>query len=470
MKRYQHPQNFESYLRETTDGLRMYPNDRVWRNINKQIKPSTRWPSLYISALVICLMVLTSILFVKPDENLFSQERGAANAAVLTATQKITTSPNVPFVDLDNFNRTPVAHPDLLVKNTVSDVIGKPDGEQETVQHLQRISQTSEALQTIAAAGPAIAIELRDVAPVPVAEELIQKFRPRLHLNENPAFTAQQKDLATSDNLTRLPQPGLQTVDQLANARITMDLSKPANRWKTYFYFAPTISYRMLKEEPVMQPGNSMILNPRNLDIKRLVNHRPAVGVEIGTSFARNITRNVLFNTGLVLGYRNYVISAFKSPSSSLTDLTLNHGNRIDTLSVYTELNNFNGSQPRSLNSSAFQIGIPIGLMVQLGEVGNTSVLLSANLQPTANLSKAGWMISTDHSHYVNMPDMMRKFNVNSGIGIYFQVNPKNSTYSWQFGPQLRYQTLSSAISAYPVREHPIDYGFRIALGQQAKN
>jgi len=33
-----------------------------------------------------------------------------------------------------------------------------------------------------------------------------------------------------------------------------------------------------------------------------------------------------------------------------------------------------------------------------------------------------------------------------------------------QAGPQLRYQILSNTIGAYPVKEHLIDYGFKIGI------
>ena len=465
MKRYLHPQNFESFLRETTDDLRMYPGDNVWRNINKSINAPTRWPVLYISAVTICLLVLTSILFVHPDERLFAKSEAKPEAGIaMDAVPQV--SPTSTFRDMDNFATGRISHPQLIVKNSVADVVGRVAVvEPGTPEAEYRAPRQQPAVPM--AAAQSVQVASARVIPTRASETITSKIAgSRLDMLEKPAFRANHNIVAAnaanvaSNNIT---SPSLPQTDY-ASAEHTSRASK-ANKWETRYYFAPTISYRMLKEEPVTQPGNTIVMNPASLDIKDLVKHRPALGMELGIQLTRNIASNVFFNTGLVVGYRNYVISAYRSPSS-ITDLTLNQGNRIDTLSVYTELNNFGGSQPKALNSSAFQIGVPVGLMVRVGGLGNHSLLLSTTLQPTVNLSKSGWLISTDHSHYVNMPDMMRKFNLNAGVGVFYQYESPKSNLTWQVGPQVRYQTMSSALNSYPVQEHPIDYGFRVAIGR----
>ncbi|MEP7319155.1 MAG: hypothetical protein ABI921_10445, partial [Panacibacter sp.] len=44
---------FEKYLKEEADDYRMYPSDRVWRNIQQEIHGYRRWPALTIIAVFI---------------------------------------------------------------------------------------------------------------------------------------------------------------------------------------------------------------------------------------------------------------------------------------------------------------------------------------------------------------------------------------------------------------------------------
>jgi SH3-like domain-containing protein len=58
---------------------------------------------------------------------------------------------------------------------------------------------------------------------------------------------------------------------------------------------------------------------------------------------------------------------------------------------------------------------------------------------------------------------MARQWNMATNIGAFMSVNSKK--LNWQLGPQVNYQLLSSYTDAYPVKEHYINYGIKLAVG-----
>src|SRR3954447_19493706 len=69
----------EEFLRKQADEHRMYPSDKLWRNIQLTLHGETRWPALtYISIFIIAALVATTLLM-KPEERL------KKNVAVYTA-------------------------------------------------------------------------------------------------------------------------------------------------------------------------------------------------------------------------------------------------------------------------------------------------------------------------------------------------------------------------------------------------
>ena len=59
---------FEKYLKEEADSYRMYPSDRVWRNIQHEIHGYRRWPALTIIAVFIISALVVGTVLVKPHK------------------------------------------------------------------------------------------------------------------------------------------------------------------------------------------------------------------------------------------------------------------------------------------------------------------------------------------------------------------------------------------------------------------
>jgi hypothetical protein len=73
-------------------------------------------------------------------------------------------------------------------------------------------------------------------------------------------------------------------------------------------------------------------------------------------------------------------------------------------------------------------------------------------------------LLSTDLKNYAFQPSLNRRFNVNLGVETFFSYNTER--LRWHFGPQLRYQLLSSYDKNYPFRENRIGYGFMLGVSK----
>src|SRR3954466_15011509 len=73
----------EDFLRQQADEHRMYPSDKLWRNIQLTLHGETRWPALtYISIFIIASLVASTLLM-KPEERM--KKNVAVYSAAITA-------------------------------------------------------------------------------------------------------------------------------------------------------------------------------------------------------------------------------------------------------------------------------------------------------------------------------------------------------------------------------------------------
>src|SRR6478736_2670931 len=58
-----HTDAFETYLQDEVSEHRMYPSDRVWKNIRNQVQKPKKWPALSVfTVLIISGLVIGTIL------------------------------------------------------------------------------------------------------------------------------------------------------------------------------------------------------------------------------------------------------------------------------------------------------------------------------------------------------------------------------------------------------------------------
>jgi hypothetical protein len=211
-------------------------------------------------------------------------------------------------------------------------------------------------------------------------------------------------------------------------------------------YFTPTVSYRTLNDGTIRDLG---------------IDHKPAFGFQLGTTAKYAVTKNTKLRAGLQLNVNRYEIKTMESYTQLATIRLVDRG-AVDYVTTTTNYNNFSGYQTNWLQNMYVQISAPIGVEVKLSGNDKVQFGMASTLQPTYLLGDKAYLISNDYKNYVEMPGLVRRWNLNTSLETY--VGYSTGHINWQVGPQVRYQLLSSYLKKYPVKENLFDFGLRVGM------
>jgi hypothetical protein len=426
---------FEEFILDEVNEHRMYPSGRVWENIRTEVHGKRSWPALTIISLSI-LVALTVSTFV--------------------VTQKSTP----------------------MVKSLVVHHSSAPFAATTPTIELQ-IKKTRKQF-------PKAVIQVHEVVPEMPTQENIETTTGTTFSTINNEVTDELQTsieaaatISTGDSQTKINKPSLLPAVIQQQVNNNFDLSSSANnkqknrKYSVQFYATPSASFRVLSDQKVkelIQP--SLIAIPLTAPISQTptfnqaVRHRPDIGLELGLTFNYPVTNKLQFKTGLQVNIRQYQIDTYETGANAAT-LALVNGGRIQTVSVLSSYNNNVGFRSAQLNNKVYQIAMPIGLDYQVLKFKKFGIHTQATIQPTYNINKNVYLLSTDYANYAAGNEYVRKWNVNTSVGIQFSYQKGNTI--WQLGPQIRYQTLPTYNNPYPIKENLIDYGFRIGWSKQFK-
>jgi hypothetical protein len=122
------------------------------------------------------------------------------------------------------------------------------------------------------------------------------------------------------------------------------------------------------------------------------------------------------------------------------------------------------GSAPVNLHNYSLQVSIPVGFEYKIAGNDDVQLNASATLQPLYVVVNKAYILSTDKKNYITQASLSRKWNMSTNFGTYISFN--SNKFNWQLGPQVYYQLFSSYSSAYPLREHFINYGIRLGVSK----
>jgi len=237
-----------------------------------------------------------------------------------------------------------------------------------------------------------------------------------------------------------LPKPGKQ-------ARVTAQV-----------YFAPTVSYRKLTENKKVYPGGFYV---PAIDLKNIVKHKPAMGLEFGIEGKYRVNEKFYLKTGLQFNINRYDIRAYSHPTEIATVALASGYGGVDSLATLSNYRNYSGTSPSNwLENFYFQAAIPVGVEIILSDNKDIQWGVTGTLQPTYVIGDRAYVISSDYKNYAKFPDLMRRWNISTGIGTF--VSYSTGRIKWQVGPHLRYQHMSSFVSALTVKEKLYAVGLRV--------
>jgi len=454
--------DFEKLLRDNANQYRMYPSEKVWKGIDSALHTRRRWYGLTAAIMFLITGSVVSIIIFndKSSKNNITEQKNISN-------QKTSQPQSSLSAAAEQRHFTPEIKKPVIVNVPVSDltktylnnhITANPmkDSEEERINPDQ--NNLSGMLDT-------------DM-PSSINEEPYSFFDPMsFHLNlrndntrvatekqENSSNAINEKMIGEQSSVHEDVEKKINdAISALASQNISTSKQKKQARVTAQIYFTPTVSYRNLTENKRVLNGNGYYVPV--IDLNNLVKHKPAMGLEFGIEGRYRINKNFSIKTGLQFNINRYDIRAYSHPTEIAT-VALNSGSGVDSLATLSNYRNFNGNSANWLENFYFQTSIPVGAEIILGTRNNIQWGISATIQPTYVIGDRAYVISSDYKNYAKFPDLMRRWNISTGVGTF--VSYSTGRIRWQAGPHVRYQHLSSFVNALTIKEKLYAIGLRV--------
>ena len=472
MERNLHNEDFEEFLKLKTDHYKLYPSDKVWKGIYKSLHTRKRWFQVGGS-----LLFLSALLFINYE---FNSKKPApapqqvnATAKAIVPEQKTTvpvTQNSIPKVIIAS-SVTKVTLP-ARRKNNLSPLEASLFAENSnTPAPVEPSRSTNMAQEDIAIADGSAEIEttVESVADLRSDETMSKEVaeathRPDLVSNADAAvIKVSNEQPVNTDGNHRSSHEGAD-VNWLQEMAAMKLASAKRNRFNLQFYFSPTVSYRKLTDGEKSKDLSNVPLATNQLGLTSFVDHKPSIGLELGSNLLFSPSKKLTLKTGLQLNYSRYSIKAYKFYYEKAKIELLTAGRISDTMSSYTSIRNFNGYSPEQLENQYIQLSMPIGAEYKLLGSKRLQLTVAGTIQPTYLLYNDTYLLSTDFINYTKEPSLIRRWNVNTSAEAY--VSYYIGSMRWQIGPQFRYQSLSSDVDRYPIKEYLFEYGVKIGVSK----
>lgn len=478
MKKNYNLDDFENFLSDSAEQHRMYPSDKVWRNIDQELHGNKKWPALTFGAILTGAIITAGLILIHPDKSLFTVNTPPEISQ--PATTQIKSSNNT------------IMSPGIASRSTrtIDEVKKDRSGFSSTSPYYADVNIESASEAALATSSTDLAAS-RDGFPgnglsaesdntgilasgntidVAAEEENNSNANYSIHAFERVVRTDHE---ANNELKAGLLIPDLKTGEnnyQKAADHPVDKIAAKTNRWSFSVYATPSISYRYLSEAKFVDlhtQQNSGPLAPNLIHgVSDFVDHKPIMGFEIGGGMLYSASPSFRLKAGLQFNSRGYSIDAYAS-KREVSTILLNRGYYTDSLIGISSISTQEGYKPMVLHNRYFEISIPLGMDMRVVNWKKIQLFVGAGVQPTYQFNQSMYMISSDYKKYIQEPELARHFNINTSFEAFMSY--KTGGVTWQAGPQIRYQLLPGAINDYPVRERLIDYGFKIGVVKTLK-
>ena len=452
--------DFEKLLRDNANQYRMYPSEKVWKGIHSSLHTRRRWYGLTAAIMLLVTGSIVSIIIYsdkRGKNNLTSQK----NISVQNNSQKQTLS------TVSNETKTftpaineikPADHHTSNLTELYSDgpVFKTPTG---GINHSNVVLNSN-----LSSKNDRDAFESNTYNKNETISE--SPFSTDLNLlKQNSSEVVLIDDIATNEKtITDQSRVDENTekeihdaVSALASQNILLVKPKKQSKVTAQVFFTPTVSYRKLKENKNVYAGSGFYVP--TIDLNNIVKHKPGMGLEFGIEGKYKMNKKLSLTTGLQFNINRYDILAYSHPTEIATvALTSSYG-VVDSLATLSNYRN-SGTSANWLENFYFQVAVPVGVEVILTENKNFKWGLSGTIQPTYVIGDRAYVISSDYKNYGKFPDVMRRWNISTGVGTF--VAYSTGRINWQVGPHLRYQHLSSFVSELSVKEKLYAIGLKV--------
>lgn len=482
MIRFDTDDEFEQYLKESTEQHRMFPSDKVWKNINRQLHTNRKWYGFWLGLM----------LFMSGAAVTWVMREYPVNTINEKITDNTTPPPTIASPPDAPTEEDPLLHL-LFGKNKEKHPVQK---KAETTSIISEdyigLGSHTTIVKTLPAIikNEAVVIPIKQfVKPVVNKEQAIKYQEGKIEEKEESIeYTPLVTETALADEAEKFNAP---EATEAANTKLPQDVLMPVSaqyndvpdilstepvykapkkqiEWE--IGASPTISYRVLgKNDGFTDPGTGR----RGFSeyFKNLITHKPDIGLQLGVMAKYPLTRHLKLIAGGQFNVSRYDIKAYKnnyevatielsSDAPIRSTAAVNNDNKIYSITNYRVTGGLNNTN--WIKNLYYSISLPIGLELSFAQNNKKTFSLQGTFQPSYIIVNKSYLLSNDLKNYANVPGLVRKTNFSSSFGAFGHF--KIAKTELKAGPQFRYQHLSSYSSAYPVKENIFDVGLNIGI------
>lgn len=474
--------DFEQFVKSNADQYRMFPSEKVWKNIHHNLHTRRKWYGIGVGLLLLSIGAVTGVMVSNPNSK---QNIANYNTKIIPARHTASENLQIPFKltkteelivskTKNDFSSAETFQNSLFSNNQTSPT-DNTDGNEIASQF------TSSILPVLVSINSMISPLINEDIPSPnlnLAKPLVVKnvpvtspslFETALpsstvflidETDANHTITEKKPEPIVSDSYTNNNYP--LTIESVVNS---YQFKKSRKKLKWELFLTPTVTYRRLSENKdfinAAQSASNTLSYTAFTDINSLVKHKPDIGFQFGLTTSYPLFKNLNIVGGLQFNVSKYDIRAYQS-NSEIATIALNSGAGANSVSTTSNYRNFSGTKLNWLRNFYFSASAPIGLDLKLAGNKRNTVGIVGTIQPTYILGDQAYLITTDYKNYAEMPSLVRKFNTNVGLEVYGTFNTGKT--KWKIGPQARYQTRSSFKALYPIKEHLFDFGIKLGI------
>lgn len=466
--------DFERFVKQNADQYRMFPSEKVWEGVHDALHSRRRWYGIGLVLLFITAAIVTSVMLVPGGKN---------NDTLATTSAKTTPAKKEIVTPVKSAAFAPAGP--VKLQSSANHHITLPEGVTQQFFAAAQIEPAGnlyspEDITTDAGAEPGISLNALAVSnPVAKLSVRSQQLAPGISQSPDAALVA-STPVATATGSGTDAKPGnlpvaaskkpvdeqdtrLPLIPERRTRAITR-ISKKKLNWQ--LYLTPTVSYRSLSENTgfISQARYNNIVNGTgggaayySTDVNTMVNHKPDLGFQLGLRGAYPVSRWFSLTGGLQFSVSKYDIKAYDHPAEMATIALTDR-----SVSTVSSLRNTGGYKENWLRNFYFSASLPIGAELKLSDGTNNYFGIAGTIQPTYVLDNRAYLISTDYKNYAEVPSLTRRWNMNTSFEI-FSAHTTGKVH-WRVGPQVRYQTMSSFVKNYPIKEHLFDFGLKLGI------
>ncbi|MES2430640.1 MAG: hypothetical protein V4556_06850 [Bacteroidota bacterium] len=410
MERKLFSDNFERMLREKADEFKMYPSARVWHSIYNNIHPGRRWPSMTMSVVLVALLLLvgytnTETTIAKKNTLIENNIAPAEKNAIPFIASAINESEKqIAFNSIDKKVEESANEKTALINSTNKN-------ENFSLSSTELISTTptdNKGFHSDKKSTDVILIAEKN-------EQLVDVIKVK--------GASQNQENKVSDN--------------------TVAPRKAPGKFGLQIYASPSMI------SPSFETNGITTLNDAG----------KSIGLEVGAAMQYALFKKIKVTTGLQLNYISY--STVGHQSTEPTTNTLIKQTQINPMEN-SGFTNTTGLSPVNFRSETYQVSLPVGVELKLLGKEELHWDIGATIQPTYVMGSNAY--PSISSKLNSTSSALNNWNLNAGVETF--ITYKINGLTWQLGPQLRYQLMSTYGKNASFNENLANYGVKLGVSK----